>query len=257
MRWRRSGFSGRLSTKPGTTVLMRMPAAPSWSASILAKARRPGRTTEEVANSPAGSRAAKDDRITMEPPPWARIGGATARIRRSALRNIISKAARQSSSLTSSSGPFGGWPVLTTRPSIRPQRSSAPATRRSVSAGSVSEPVTPQPPSSVASRSAEPDGESAATRYPSAARRRTQPAPMPLPAAVTIATLSMLTSPLAVAARPLAVRQRSRPRPSPAGARRRRCRAPASPGASSRGRCGARAAATADSRAASPAGAAG
>jgi hypothetical protein len=94
----------------------------------------------------------------------------------------------QSSSLICSSAPLGPWPALLTTASMRPQRSSATSTKRCRSAGSSAEPVTPRPPSSVASAAPRPDGDRIATDQPSAASRRAAAAPMPLPAAVSRAT---------------------------------------------------------------------
>jgi hypothetical protein len=98
----------------------------------------------------------------------------------------------QSSSLRSNTGPRGPCPALLTSASIRPQRCIVCSTSRATSSSDWFEPVTPNPPSSLASASPLPDDDRIATLKPSRASVRAACAPMPLPPAVTIATLSLL-----------------------------------------------------------------
>ena len=70
----------------------------------------------------------------------------------------MSSPACQSSSGMSSSGPFGGNPVLLATASMRPWASIAAATSASRSSGRVTEPLTPMAPSSLARASADPAG---------------------------------------------------------------------------------------------------
>ncbi|MOA19757.1 hypothetical protein D3C78_1401620 [compost metagenome] len=70
----------------------------------------------------------------------------------------------QSSSLISSTGPFGPWPALLTTASTRPHFCRVVSTRRARSSGERLEPVTPSPPNSCASDSPLPDEDKMATR---------------------------------------------------------------------------------------------
>ena len=100
----------------------------------------------------------------------------------------MSSEACQASSSWSSRSPLGTEPVLFTTAWMRPWRSIVPSTRRFRSPGSVTDPVSPNPPSSSASLAAAPDGDMRARAWPCAASSRAMAAPMPRPAAVTMAT---------------------------------------------------------------------
>src|SRR5690606_33277893 len=84
----------------------------------------------------------------------------------------------------------GPWPALLTSTSMRPQRESVPSMSRFRSSVDWLDPVTPKPPSSLASASPLPEEERIAILKPSAASRRADAAPMPLPPAVRTATFS-------------------------------------------------------------------
>ena len=94
------------------------------------------------------------------------------------------------SSVISRIGARGPWPALLTSTSMRPHCASVPSTSRFRSSFDWLEPVTPRPPSSVASASPLPEEDRMATLKPSAARRFAAAAPMPLPPATTTATFS-------------------------------------------------------------------
>ncbi len=90
--------------------------------------------------------------LTIAPFPARSIAGVTSRASRTTLTSTRSRPRCQSASGMARMSPLGGWPVLFTTASIRPQRSSVASTRRCRSAGSVTEPRTAMPPSSCCQR---------------------------------------------------------------------------------------------------------
>src|SRR5215204_6268871 len=95
--------------------------------------------------------------------PCRSIAGVTSRAMRTTLSTTRSRASCHCPSASSRTSPEAGCPVLLTTPSMRPYLSRVPPTRVSRSDSSVTEPVSPRPPSSSPRASALPEGDISAT----------------------------------------------------------------------------------------------
>ena len=173
-----------------------MPFGPSSFDSVLAQPITPGRYVFDRRRPSFGSFTADDVMLTMRPRPLSRSAGRARRVSRSVDISVSSQARCQASSSKSSKLPAGGPPVLLTRMSMCPKRSSVRSTISCRAAGSLESPATASPlaplssPSIVATVSSSSSFRRAntVTLHPSRASESAVAWPMPDDAPVTIAT---------------------------------------------------------------------
>src|SRR5215213_642708 len=123
--WARASSSEReraVSMRPGA-MLLTLTLGPTSFARHLTRAATPGRSTFEVSRPCIGSRT--DDEVIKSTEAPSFICGTSVRSNRTGPPRSRRKASSHCSSVSSSAGPKGGPPALTSTPSSVPKRSIA------------------------------------------------------------------------------------------------------------------------------------